>query len=214
MTDQHYNKVARIIDEYDLGGIGEELETRWTGDGVERMSLRDLADYFNRRLLEEALLDAEMSAFENDTTSIYHKLSSEDVSAGIRTDTKRQLTQNGINVDKLESDFVSYQAIRSYLTEVRDAEYNNIDDGEKIRKDLKSIQQLLSRTLSVAEERIDNLVKTDRIEGDKFEVLIEMQILCRSCGEQYSVSEFLKQRGCKCQLNDNSAVGSYEGQRD
>jgi len=199
MSDQRSNKVARIIDEYNLGSIGEELETRWTGDGVERMSLRDLADHFNRRLLEQALLDAEMSAFENDTTSIYHKLTSEDVSAGVRTDTKRQLTQNGVNVDRLESDFVSYQAIRSYLTEFRDAEYNNIGDEKKIQKDLESIQRLLTRTLSVAEERVDNLVKTERIEGDEFEVLLDMQILCRSCGEQYSVSEFLEQRGCECQ---------------
>jgi len=195
------SKVARLIAEYDLGDIGDELEARWTGDGVERMSLRALANYFNERLLEQALVDAGMSMLDNDTGSMYRRLTDEDISTGVRTDTRNRLTQNGVDVEALESDFVSYQAIRSYLTEHRDAEYDSLDDEEKVEKDLESIQRLLTRTLSVAEERIDNLSETGRIEGDEFEVLLDMQILCRSCSEQYSVSEFLEQRGCDCQLS-------------
>ncbi|RDZ92160.1 hypothetical protein DEQ92_22615, partial [Haloferax sp. Atlit-6N] len=65
------SKVARLISEYGLDGLGDELEARWTGDGVERTSLRDLADYFNERLLEQALIDAGMSALESDVSSTY-----------------------------------------------------------------------------------------------------------------------------------------------
>ncbi len=32
------SKVARLIDEYELDGLGAEMEARWTGDGEERMS--------------------------------------------------------------------------------------------------------------------------------------------------------------------------------
>ena len=193
------SKVARLISEYGLDGLGDELEVRWTGDGVERTSLRDLADYFNERLLEQALIDAGMSALESDVSSTYENLTDDDVSTGVRTDTRNRLEQNGVDVDALESEFVSYQAIRSYLTEYRDAEYRRLSDEEKVEKDLQSIQRLMTRTLSVTEERIEKLRETGRIDVDEFEVLLDVQVLCQNCGEQYSISEFLEQRGCECQ---------------
>jgi len=203
MTDATDNrpssKVARLIDEYDLDGLGDELEALWTGDGVDRMSLRDLADYFNERLLEETLIDAGMSALESDVSTMYQNLTDEDVSTGIRTDARSRLEQNGIDVDTLESHFVSYQAIRSYLTEYRDAEYRQLSDDEKVEKDLQSIQRLMTRTLSVTEERIEKLRETGRIDVEEFEVLLDMQILCQQCGAQYSIAEFLENRGCDCQ---------------
>jgi hypothetical protein len=193
------SKVARLISEYGLDGVGDEMEVRWTGDGVERTSLRDLADYFNRRLLERVLVDAGMSALDSDVSTTYRNLTDDDVSTGVRTDTRTRLASNGVDVDGLESDFVSYQAIRSYLTEYRDAEYRRLSDEEKIEKDLQSIQRLMTRTLSVTEERIEKLAGTGRIDADEFEVLLDVQVLCGACGDQYSVSEFLEGRGCDCQ---------------
>jgi len=193
------SKVARLISEYGLDGLGEELEVRWTGDGVERSSLRDLADYFNERLLERALIDAGMAALDSDVSTTYRNLTDDDVSTGVRTDARNRLESNGVDVDGLESDFVSYQAIRSYLTEYRDAEYRRLSDEEKVEKDLQSIQRLMTRTLSVTEERIEKLAQTGRIDADEFEVLLDVQVLCGSCGEQYPISEFLDDRGCGCQ---------------
>jgi len=193
------SKVARLISEYDLDGLGDELEVRWTGDGVERTSLRDLADYFNERLLERALIDAGMAALDSDVDTVYRNLTDDAVSTGVRTDARNRLESNGIDVDGLESDFVSYQAIRSYLTEYRDAEYRRLSDEEKIEKDLQSIQRLMTRTLSVTEERIEKLTQTGRIDADDFEVLLDLQVLCGSCGTQYSIAEFLDERGCDCQ---------------
>lgn len=203
MTDttdtQPSSKVARLLSEYGLEGFGEELEDRWTGDGVERTSLRDLADHFNKRLLERALIDAGMSALDSDVSTTYRDLTDDDVSTGVRTDTRTRLDSNGIDVDDLESDFVSYQAIRSYLTEYRGAEYRRLSDEEKVEKDIESIQRLMTRTLSVTEERIEKLTRTGRIDADGVEVLLDVQVLCESCGRQYSVSEFLDERGCDCQ---------------
>ena len=193
------SKVARLISEYDLDGLGDELEVRWTGDVVERTSLRYLADYFNRRLLERALIDAGMAALDSDVATVYRNLTDDEVSTGVRTDARTRLESNGIDVDGLESDFVSYQAIRSYLTEYRDAEYRRLSDEEKVEKDLQSIQRLMTRTLSVTEERIEKLTQTGRIDADEFEVLLDLQVLCGSCGTQYSIAEFLDERGCDCQ---------------
>ncbi|MFC7250450.1 rod-determining factor RdfA [Halomicroarcula sp. GCM10025324] len=197
--DRPSSKVARLIDEYDLDGFGAELEARWTGTGEERLSLRDLATLFNKRLLEQTLLDAGMNALEANVDMTYRNLTDEDVSTGVQTDTRSRLERNGIDVDALQSDFVTYQAIRSYLKEWRGAAYEGPSDDEKIQKDLESIQRLMTRTMSVTEERIEKLRNSDRFELGDFEVFLDAQVLCQECGSQYSVSELFDQRGCECQ---------------
>ncbi|ERG96883.1 rod-determining factor RdfA [Haloquadratum walsbyi] len=196
------SKVARLIEKYELEGLGADLETRWTGDGSERMSLRDLATFFNQQLLRQALMTADNStgAVDNTVETIYTRLTSDAVSSGVRTDTRSRLEQRGVNVDVLESDFVTYQAIRSYLKDWRGAEYQTISDEAKIKKDLESIQRLMSRTTSVTEERIEKLRETDRISLDEFEVLLDVQVLCQTCGDQHSVTELLEQGGCPCEV--------------
>jgi hypothetical protein len=197
--DRPSSKVAHLIEEYDLDGLGAELEARWTGDGVERSSLRDLADRFNRRLLEQALLEAGMNTLESDVETIYEHLTSDDVSTGVRMDTHNRLDRNGIDPGELERDFVTYQAIRTYLKEWRGAEYEQLSDADKIAKDRESIQRLMTRTLSVTEDRIEKLRETGRVDIEAFEVVLDAQVLCRACGTQQSIGEFFDSGGCPCQ---------------
>ncbi|MFB6188314.1 MAG: rod-determining factor RdfA [Halapricum sp.] len=193
------NKVARLIEAYELGEFGAELESKWLGRDGERTSLRDLAETFNKRLLERAMVQKGMSTVENDVDTLYRNLTDEDVSSGVRTDTRNRLERRGIAVDELASDFVTYQAIRSYLQDWRGASYDGLSDEEKIRKDIDSIQRLMTRTTSVAEDRIEKLQRTGRLDGDGFEVLIGLEVLCQGCGTQYDVTEFIEQGGCDCQ---------------
>ncbi|MFW5955772.1 MAG: rod-determining factor RdfA [Halorhabdus sp.] len=192
------SKVARLIEEYDLEGLGEQLEARWTAEDDRRLSLRDLAALFNKRLLEARLLAAGMSTLEQDVDGIYHDLTDDDVSSGVRTDTRNRLEREGVDLEQLESDFVTYQAIRTYLKEWRGAEYDHLTDTEKIEKDVEVIQRLQTRTESIAETRIENLRKTGRIDVEDFEVFATVQVLCQDCGRQYEVTEFLTQGGCGC----------------
>ena len=193
------SKVARLLEEYDIEGLGAELEARWTADGDQRMSLRDLADSFNKRLLEVQLRVAGLDALEQDVQRTYRNLTGEDVTVGVQTDTRTRLEQNGIDVEALERDFVTYQAIRSYLTEFRDAAYEGPADEEKIQADQETIQRLASRTLSVTEDRLQTLRETDRLDVGEFEVLLDLQVVCQSCGTQYAVDQLLEEGGCDCQ---------------
>jgi len=197
--DRPDSKVARLIDRYGLDGLGDELERRWTADGAERLSLRDCATLFNERLLEQALVDAGIDALQRDVETTYERLTGEDVTAGVRTETRNRLVHDGVDIDDLDSDFVTYQAIRSYLTQYRDASYEGPSDAEKVEAEIESIQRLLARTLSVTEERIEALQSTGRLDIDAFEVLLDAQVLCQDCGSQYSVTELLETRGCECQ---------------
>jgi len=196
--DRPSSKVARLIEEYDLDGLGADLEARWTGDGIDRMSLRDLAEFFNKRLLEQALMDVGMSTLESDLDATYEHLTGEDASTGVRTEARSRLERNGIDTEALESDFVTYQAIRSYLKEWRGAEYEQVSDAEKLEKDLETIQRLLTRTHSVTEHHVGLLRDTDRLALERFEVLLDAQVLCQECGTQYSLAELFDQGGCDC----------------
>jgi hypothetical protein len=205
--DRPSNKVARLIEEHELHGLGDEMESRWTAEGDERMSLRALARFFNARVLEEVLLDAGMSTIDTDLDQVYTNLTSDEVSAGVKTETRNRLERNGVDVEKLERDFVSYQAIRSYLKEWREASYERPSDEEKIDKDLESIQRLMTRTESVAVDRIEKLRNTGRISAGEFEILLSMQVLCQRCGTQYTIATFLEQGGCECMRDEDSEPG-------
>jgi len=195
--DRPSSKVARLIQNHELDGLGDELEARWTADGSERMSLRELADYFNERVLERRLRDAEADVLDADV--IYDRLSSDDVSSGVRVETRNRLERDGVDVERLDREFVTYQAIRSYLKEYRGAEYEGQSDREKIEKDRRSIRRLMTRAESVTEQRLENLRDSGRFDLDQFEVFLDARILCENCGTQRTVSELFEEQGCDCQ---------------
>jgi hypothetical protein len=196
--DRPRSKVARLIEKYELTGLGVELEARWTGDGVERTSLRDLADQFNRRLLAAALEEAGRTPLDDEVASLYENLTGDDVSQGVKTDSRTTLAADGVDVDEVEREFVTYQAIRSYLKDWRDAEYRKPSDEEKLDSDRETIQRLLTRTLTVTEDRLEQLRETERIAAAEFEVFVDAQVLCQRCGTQQTVVEFINNGGCDC----------------
>lgn len=192
------SKVSRLIEEYDLGGRGEWLETHWTGDGVERRGLRDLADAFNRRLLGVAMRGAGMDPLEHDVESAYELLTDEEASSGTRVDLQNRLEWNGIDVEALKSDFVSHQAIHTYLTKVRGVEHERSETAP-LETGLQTIERLQGRTRVVTTDTLDRLAKGGDIKLAAFDVLVDVRVLCENCGTQYQVAELLEQGGCECQ---------------
>lgn len=196
--DRPRSKVARLIDEYGLEGAGDELVRRWTAEGSERSSLRELAGWFNRRLLGEAMRAADLRAADPDVASTHRRLVGDDVSDGVRTQTRTELASNGVDVDALLDDFVTYQAVRHYLTNYRNVAYQTPDDEEKLENDLDTIQRLTTRARTVVEDRIEQSVRAGRLSDGDFEVLLEARVFCRACGTQATVAELFEQRGCDC----------------
>jgi hypothetical protein len=195
------NKVARLIEAYDLGEeLGDRLEDSWTSDGNERMSLRDLADLFNRRLLSEAMEQAGMSTVDGEVANFYRLLTDAEVSSGKRTEAVARLKRNAVDVDQLQRDFVTYQAIRSYLQEYRDATYEQADDADPVDSAIETIQRLRARIRSVTDGTLERLRDTGRISLGSFRLFVDVDVLCEDCGVQYSVMELLDRGGCECEL--------------
>jgi len=194
------NKVARLIDEYGLGEqFGERLEELWTADGDERESLRALANRFNKRLLEAAMVDAGLATVDGEVTNLYRLLTSNEVSSGDQIEVQNRLERDGVDVEQLERDFVTYQAIRSYLKGFRGIEYDQKKETTRTDSVILTIQRLRSRTRSVAEKNLGQLKRTGRIALGEFRIFIDISILCEDCNTQYELVEFLREGSCECQ---------------
>lgn len=201
--DRNDNKVARLIREYGLGPeFGDGLEELWTADGDERESLRSLAERFNKRLLEEEMTDAGMATVEGEVENFYRLLTDDDVSSGARTEARMRLEQNDIDIDALQRDFVTYQAIRSYLKDYRGAEYEQDDDESRPESAIETINRLQSRVRSVARNRLTQLRDAGHISLGEFRLFVEVNVLCEDCNTQQGIVELLKEGGCECHADE------------
>ena len=192
------NKVARLVDEYDLDGVGDELEARWTATGDDHTSLRDLAAEFNRRLVEARVDEAGMRLSAREIDAVVRSLTGDEVTAADRTQLRRRLEREGVDVDALDCDVVTYQAVRSYLREHRGAEYER-DDGDRAATAARAIGRLRGRLVSVAESKLRALRKTPALTLGEFRVLVDVGVLCTDCGSRYGVAELLSSGGCDCE---------------
>lgn len=190
-------KVTRLIDEHTLESLGPELERLWTADGDERLSLRALADRFNRRLLEAKMTDAGMQPLSGEVENTYRLLTDDNVSSADETRARRQLDRNGLDPDAVVRDFVSYQAIRTYLREHRGAEHDT-NDRPRTAVEAEAIRGLQGRTRTVTADKLEQLRSGDHVEIGDFRVFTEVNVLCEDCGTRYEIGDLLERGGCEC----------------
>lgn len=188
-------KVARVIDKYDLSGIGAQLETAWTAESGERTSLRDLADEFNQRVLEGALREADVSLSTFEVAGTYNAL--RHGSGSEETRARRRLEREGVDVEALTADFVTHQAVHTYLTKEREASLPE-RDGDAVEQKIETIEKLQGRVAAVTETAIDSLGETEQLDRAEYNVIVDVRVVCSECGSDHSVGELLQQGGCEC----------------
>ncbi|EMA26344.1 rod-determining factor RdfA [Haloarcula argentinensis] len=193
------SKVAQLIETYELSSMGAELERAWLGENGQRQSLRDLADRFNQALLVAAIRDAGMDVIDGEPANFYRLLTDDDVSAGKRIEARNRLDRAGIDVDTLEDQFVTYQAIRYYLTEVRGASYEPESEAAQVEQERGTIDRLRSRVETIVRDTVDRLNTADKLTLGDYRVFVSIDIRCQDCGTRYSISDLLDRGGCNCE---------------
>ncbi|WP_008523900.1 rod-determining factor RdfA [Halorhabdus tiamatea] len=188
---QPRSKVARVIDSYDLG-IGDELERRWLATDERGMSLRELATYVNREILEAAIEQSERSVLDVDVESVYERLTSDDVSEGVRTRSRRRLERNGVDVEAVTSDFVTHQAVHTYLRKYRDVEQPEQTDDQRRESAIERIQKLQDRSAAVTQDTVEGLQRVDIVPDGDVDVVVDIQVIYTDSGEQYNVFDLIE----------------------
>lgn len=193
------SKVARVIDDYDLEGMGERLERSWLGEGEPERSLRALADYFNRSVLEARMREAGMNPLDGEVDNVYRLLTDDDVSAGQQAEAVARLEREGIDPEALRADFVSHQAVHTYLTEHRQAEFPSPDEGDRTQSALDTILSTQGRLDSVVTQTLSNLAGSGTITLGDPDVTVSVTVYCDECDSQYEVGDLIDRGGCDCE---------------
>lgn len=190
-------KVQRVIREYDLEGQAETLAARWRGDDGPRRSLRALADDLNKAVLAAAMHRAGLRPLDGEVENLYRLLTDDEVSAAQRTEAETKLERNGLDPAVLRSDFVSHQAVHTYLRDHRGVELPASSTSDPTTSAGETIQRTAGRLRSVAERSLDRLAGDELTLGDA-DVFVSVQVYCNECGRQFDIEELLERGGCDC----------------
>lgn len=192
------NKVGRVLQQYDIQEFGDWLESAWTDDGSERRSLRELRDEFNKRVLRARLEAAGRTPTSADIETTYEVLTDEGANSAEYVRTRRELEQIGLHPDDVTDEFVTHQTIHNYLTDVRGADFDEASFTDQLERNIETLERLQSRTNLVTENTIDRMCDADREVDEKYNILVDVRVVCRFCGEQYQAVELVEQGGCPC----------------
>lgn len=195
-TPGRESKVARLIRDRELASLGDELEHLWTRD-EDRWSLRELADHFNRELLSAAMRAAGMGDLDGEAANYYRLLTDDDVNPGDRVEAARWLERAGVDVERLREEFVSYQAVRTYLRNYRNAEYERAE-GDRVSRESESIRRFNARTEAIVQDKVTRLQRQEHIAVGDPSVTVQVRVYCSECGSRYSVDRLLERGGCDC----------------
>ena len=196
-TTSGTTKIDRVVKEYGLEGVGDELEERWLGTNeTEQSSTRELADYFNKEILRSAIRESDTFTLSGDVEEVYRALA--DGESGDATLVRSRLEQSGIDVEAVTSDFISHQTVHRYLKGHREVERPERDPERKLADAVGVVQRLQGRTTAVTEQKIETLNNDDVVSVGEFSVLNDVQVICESCGRSHEVTSFFEQGGCGC----------------
>jgi hypothetical protein len=198
-TDQTPScKIDRTAAAYDLSEEAERLGEYWTRDD-ERYSLRKLAVHFNHQLLRAAMEQAGLNPLNGEVDNTYRLLTDEDVSQGMRTQARNRLQKHEIDIDQLQSDFVSYGTVRRHLKGCLDAERESTEaNNDPTETSAQRIAALQNRTVAVTENTLSQLASVGELAAGDVDVFVDITVSCSTCGTHAPVRDYIEGNGCDC----------------
>jgi hypothetical protein len=207
-------KLDVVVDKYNLDGIVDELESRWSRKNPEeRYSIRELEKHFNsaviRTVLEE---EVGYSPVDYNPEQIFEILN--DGEGVSESDERfiRQWMEDNVDLEELESDFVSYYSIFTFLRDVRNAESpNQLDNSPEKAKErgIDRIEQKKSNLKQGTDRALKGVKKANVVADNDYDIRVSVRVECPDCGTVLPGVEFIRQGGCECSVEteDNEDGG-------
>ncbi|UHQ96105.1 rod-determining factor RdfA [Natrinema halophilum] len=202
-------KIGRTIEQYGLTDLNEEIRHRRDGQNA---SLRVLADYINKQILEAALAEAETDltnvaygavSADDALSAVYETLADDQIPADREARVRKRFEQNGIDLGEIESNWVTHPTVRSHLNNCLD-----IDTSRGIRITTNAARNTIewarTRCGQVVEQTISRLVSADIVTMQSTDVSVMIQITCPECGNTYRFGELLEQESCACSSDETA----------
>jgi hypothetical protein len=153
-------------------------------------------------MLRKTLEASEVSPLGGGVDEVYRLITDDEVSSGRRQEVKSQLEQNGIDIESLQGEFVSYQSIRTYLRNYRNVEPpDKTLSAKELRQSKQSIiQRLKSRLSTVTTGALRDIRRAGYLTLGGFEVTVTVRIHCSDCDTRMSVNDLLDDGSCHCDI--------------
>jgi hypothetical protein len=101
----------------------------------------------------------------------------------MRTQTRNRLQKHGIDIEQLESDFVSHQTVNRHLKRCLGAERDPTDrDDDPIETGTQRIAALQHRTVAVTENTFSQLQAAGELATGDIDVFVDITVSCPECG--------------------------------
>ena len=193
-------KIDRVVERYGLGEIPDQLREFWLGVGDEQRSTRELADWFNRQVLSAAIADLSAVTISGDIEQIYDQLQGEDTTD--RRLIRDRLLQRGVDLETVESHFISHQTVYRYLTEELGVEQPTPTPEEQAERAVQTVGRLRGRTAVVTRQSVETLISTGQAQIGPFSVITDVQVICEECGRSFDLPTLTETGGCGCLTPD------------
>lgn len=187
-------KVGRTAATYELDRLDEELSARWGEDGS--VGVRELATSVNRRVLASAMREAGLSPLDGEPENLLRLLTDEDVPESRRLDARRRLERDGLDVGAVLSDTVSHQTVYNHLRGCLGVSKG--EDDDRLERRASTLYALRNRTEMVTRETLASLRDGGELGIDGFDVLVDVRVVCESCGRSHDLATLLEDGGCEC----------------
>lgn len=194
------SKVKRVLREYNLEGFDDRLVEGWLGEEGDRRSLRELAAELNQAILGEAMRQVGLRPLDGEVENQYRFLTSDEVTAAQRTEAERRLERAGLDPDTLRRDFVSHQAVHTYLTDVRQVSLPEDETSAEdvIQNQQDTILRLRNRLVAVTEGSLKSLRNAGYLSIGTFDAMVSVTVYCNDCETAYDIADLLRRRSCDC----------------
>lgn len=185
--------MGRTLAEWDLD-LGDEMGRRWSEGEV---SLRSLEREINVAVLRAAAREAGMAPIDGEAENFYRVLTDEGVTSGTRIQARHRLENAGVDVEALESAFVSHQTVYNHLTGCLGVER---DDGDRDPTTALEdrVRPMQTRMEAVASDVVAGLRSNGEVVVGDFDVFVDVSVACNDCGTRRELGEFVDERGCDC----------------
>jgi hypothetical protein len=212
------NKIDRLIEQYELPGIGESLVRDWTHeDDQRRKSIRELTSWFNQKLVM-VILDRYTSGMipsdytvEEITTRLQARGSDaskyNDIPDREIMDIVQWLENNDVPVGDVIDDFVSYGTMYTYLKEIRGAVSPDSQPDQRSPEERQvDVLEGIRTDLAKQPERINSRLRTLRTHNQlpetKPDIHISVECNCPACGHAQPIADYIQQQGCtECEMH-------------
>lgn len=194
MNESYGCKVCRVLDARGLDQYDERLLSEWRGESGQRKGYRQLARWLNITLVRREMDAVGLPTLGDEAESKYDRLRGEDTNA---IEMRNMLAGEGVDVEGLERDFVSYGVVRTHLTDCLDASY---DPPEPSEWEPDTISIARDHALEKIRGAVSSLANKGELDtGGSVSVTLDVELECESCQTRIPLSRALRRgRVCQC----------------